>query len=139
MDTLTTGEVAERTGVNIHTVRYYEERGLLPRVPRSAAGHRQFGDEHLAHIRFVKRAQQLGFTLEEIRELLSLRADPGGGEEVREKTEAKIEEVEDKIRDLQKIKEKLTELAAACQVHGDADDCLVLHALEGEETQDRSA
>lgn len=135
MSTLSTGEIAEQAGVNIHTVRYYEERGLLPAVPRSAAGHRQFGDEHLAHIRFVRRAQELGFTLEEIRELLSLRADPEAGEEVREKTEAKIEEVEEKIRDLQRIKEKLTELAEACQEHGDAEDCLVLHALEGREEE----
>ncbi|MFB6286997.1 MAG: MerR family transcriptional regulator [Candidatus Bipolaricaulia bacterium] len=132
MPTLKTGEVAERAGVNIHTVRYYEERDLLPPVPRSAAGHRQFTGEHLAHIRFVKRAQELGFTLEEIRELLSLRADPEAGEEVREKTEEKIEEVRGKIRDLQRIEEKLTELAEACEEHGGAEDCLVLHALEGE-------
>jgi MerR family copper efflux transcriptional regulator len=135
MSTLSTGEIAEQAGVTIHTVRYYEERDLLPPVPRSAAGHRQFDDEHLAHIRFVGRAQELGFTLEEIRELLSLRADPEAGEEVREKTEAKIEEVEEKIRDLQRIKEKLTELAEACQEHGDAEDCLVLHALEGREEE----
>jgi DNA-binding transcriptional MerR regulator len=136
MPTLKTGEIAERAGVNIHTVRYYEERDLLPPVPRSAAGHRQFTAEHLAHIRFVKRAQELGFTLEEIRELLSLRADPEAGKEVREKTEAKIEEVENKIRDLKRIKEKLTELAAACQKHGGAEDCLVLHALEGGREED---
>lgn len=131
MPTLSTGQVAEQANINIHTVRYYEERDLLPPVPRSAAGHRQFGDEHLAHIRFVKRAQELGFTLEEIRELLSLRADSDAGAEIREKTETKIEEVEGKIRDLKRIKEKLTELAEACQEHDDADDCLVLHALEG--------
>lgn len=130
MSTLSTGEIAERADVNIHTVRYYEERDLLPPVPRSAAGHRQFSGEHLAHLRFVKRAQELGFTLEEIRELLSLRADPEAGEEVREKTEEKIEEVKSKIRDLQRIEEKLTELAEACQKHGSAEDCLVLHALE---------
>lgn len=130
MSTLSTGEIAERADVNIHTVRYYEERDLLPPVPRSAAGHRQFSSEHLAHLRFVKRAQELGFTLEEIRELLSLRADPEAGEEVREKTEEKIEEVKSKIRDLQRIEEKLTELAEACQKHGSAEDCLVLHALE---------
>lgn len=135
MPTLKTGDVAERAGVNIHTVRYYEERDLLPPVPRSAAGYRQFTGEHLAHIRFVKRAQELGFTLEEIRELLSLRADPEAGDEVREKTEEKIEEVRGKIRDLQRIEEKLTELAEACQEHGSAEDCLVLHALEGQEKE----
>lgn len=133
MQTLTTGEVADETGVSIHTVRYYEEKGLLPHVPRSAAGHRQFTGEHIAHIRFVKRAQELGFTLEEIKELLSLRASPGAGEEVREKTEAKIEEIEAKVRDLRRIQSKLEELEAACEKHGGADDCLVLHALEDPE------
>lgn len=131
MPTRSTGEVAEQTGVNIHTVRYYEDRDLLPLVPRSAAGHRRFGGEHLAHIRFIKRAQQLGFTLEEIRDLLSLRADPEAGEEVREKTEAKIDEVEEKIEDLQRVRDKLVELADACDANGDADGCLVLHALDG--------
>ena len=75
MPTLSTGDIAERADVNVHTVRYYEERELPPPVPRSVAGHRRFGDQHLSHIRFVKRPQQLGFTLEEIRGLLSPRAD----------------------------------------------------------------
>ena len=131
MGTLTTGEIADRTGVNVHTVRYYEERGLLPPVPRSAGGQRQFDEEHVAHIRFVKRAQRLGFTLEEIRELLSLRARPDAGAEVREQTEAKIREVEAKIEDLRRIRRKLLELAEACDTHGASEDCLVLHALEG--------
>lgn len=131
MATLTTGEIADRTGVNVHTVRYYEDRDLLPPVPRSAGGQRRFDEEHVAHIRFVKRAQQLGFTLEEIRELLSLRASPDAGEEVREKTEAKIREVEAKIADLRRIRQKLVELAEACDTHGAPEDCLVLHALEG--------
>lgn len=133
MSTLTTGEIAERTDVNIHTVRYYEEKELLPPVPRSAAGHRQFGDEHVSHIRFIKRAKQLGFTLSEIRELLSLRAAPDAGTDIREKTQAKIEEVESKIQDLRRIREKLVELDEACDAHNDPSECRVLHALEGPE------
>ena len=77
MDLMTTGEIAERADVNLHTVRYYEKRKLLPEPPRTAAGYRQYGPEHVAYIRFIKRAQSLGFTLEEIRELLALRAAPG--------------------------------------------------------------
>lgn len=136
MSTYTTGEIAETTDVNVHTVRYYEEKDLLPPVPRTSAGHRQFDDEHVAHIRFVKRAQRLGFTLREIRELLSLRATPESGAEVRQKTEAKIAEVEEKIRDLRRIREKLIELAEACEAHGTTEECLVLHALEGSQTED---
>lgn len=130
MATLTTGEVAEQADVNIHTVRYYEKRGLLPEPPRTAAGYRQYDPEYVARIRFVKRAQELGFTLDEIRELLDLRATPEAGAEVREKTSEKIDEVDAKIRDLQKIRSKLVELREQCLEHGSTDDCLVLHALE---------
>ena len=136
MSTLSTGEIAEQAGVTIHTVRYYEERDLLPPVPRSAAGHRQFDDEHLAHIRFVGRAQELGFTLEESRELLSLRADPEAGDDVRRKTRSKIREIETKIEDLRRIRDTLADLEAACDSRGEADECLVLHALEGKRKRD---
>lgn len=131
MPTLTTGEIAERTDVNIHTVRYYEEKDLLPPVPRSAAGHRQFGEEHVSHIRFIKRAKQLGFTLGEIRELLSLRATSEAGADIREKTQAKIEEVEAKIRDLRRIRNTLIKLDEACEANKQTRECLVLHALDG--------
>lgn len=131
MNDLSTGDIADRTGVNVHTVRYYEDRDLLPPVPRSAAGHRQFGEEHVAHIRFIQRAKKLGFTLSEIGELLSLRAGPDAGAEIREKTEEKIEEIEAKISDLRRIRGKLVELADACDAHSAPDECLVLHALEG--------
>lgn len=129
-ENLTTGEVADRAGVNIHTVRYYESRGLLPKPPRTASGYRKYGQEHVAHIRFIKRAQDLGFTLEEIHELLSLRVVPGGGSDVRMKTAEKVQEIESKIRDLERIRLKLLELANACEHHGSPDSCLVLHALE---------
>src|SRR5690625_7963069 len=64
---LKTSELADLAGVNVHTVRYYESRGLLPKPPRTRSGYRMYGSEHVAHIRFIKRAQELGFTLEEIR------------------------------------------------------------------------
>ncbi len=127
---LKTSQLAERAGVNIHTVRYYESRGLLPEPPRTSAGYRQYGQEHLDHIRFIKRSQDLGFTLEEIQELLSLRVVPGGGAEVRSKTAEKLAEIDRKIDDLQRIRAKLVELAAACDHHGSPESCRVLHALQ---------
>ena len=130
MEGLTTSQVAERADVGIHTVRYYEKRGLLPEPPRTAAGYRQYDQEHVSHLRFIKRAQDLGFTLEEIGELLNLRVVPGAGAEVRERTSDKVAEINAKIRDLQRIKAKLIELEAACGHHGSADSCRVLHALE---------
>lgn len=130
MPDLTTSKVAQRADVNLHTVRYYEKRGLLPKPSRTASGYRQYGPEHVAHIRFIKRAQDLGFTLEEIRELLALRAVPGAGAGVRERTAEKVQEIDAKIRDLQRIRGKLLELADACDHHGSPDACLVLHALD---------
>ena len=130
MEKLRTSEVAEQADVNIHTVRYYEKRGLLPEPPRTASGYRTYGPEHVAHIRFIKRAQDLGFTLEEIHELLGLRVVPGAGSDVRAKTAEKVQEIDGKIRDLQRIRQKLLELSAACEHHGSPEACLVLHALE---------
>jgi DNA-binding transcriptional MerR regulator len=135
MKILSTNDVAERAGVNIHTVRYYEQRGLLPEPPRTPAGYRKYGQEHVAHIRFIKRAQDLGFTLEEIRELLDLRAVPDAGADVRAKTEEKVQEIDGKIHDLQRIRAKLVELAGACEKHGSQESCLVLHALEEPQTE----
>lgn len=134
MTPMKTGEIAERAGVGIHTVRYYEERGLLPKPRRSTAGYRQYGPEHLAHLRFIRRAQRLGFTLEEIRELLALRATPEEGARVQ--TTRKIEEIDAKIRDLRRIRAKLTELEAACAQHGSDASCRVLHALDAPDAPD---
>lgn len=130
MEALTTSRVAERADVNLHTVRYYEKRGLLPKPSRTSAGYRQYGPEHVAHLRFIKRAQDLGFTLEEIRELLALRATPESGSEVRAQTARKIDEIDAKVRDLQRIRAKLVELEAACAHHGSDASCRVLHALD---------
>ena len=130
---LTTSAVAKQAGVNLDTVRYYEKRGLLPEPSRSASGYRQYGPEHVKHIRFIKRAQELGFGLEEIRELLELRATPGSRSEVRAKTAEKIDEIQAKIHDLERIRGKLRELSHACDHGGDTEACLVLHALDQNE------
>ncbi len=74
---MTIGQVAAGAGVNIQTVRYYERRGLLPRAPRTASGYRQYDPDAVARLRFIKRAQDLGFSLQEIAELLELRVEHG--------------------------------------------------------------
>ena len=130
-DTLSTSEVADRAGVNVQTVRYYERRGLLPEPPRSEQGHRQYGVEHVDRIRFVKRAQDLGFTLDEAEELLQLRVTPEADRaDVRAKTEAKLSEVRDRIRDLRRIEQTLEELVEKCEGHGSTSECPILHAIE---------
>ena len=130
-ETLTTSEVAEQADVNVQTVRYYERRGLIPEPPRTSAGYRQYSPDHVARIRFIKRAQELGFTLEEANDLLQLRATPDADRaDVRSVAQDKIDEVEAKIRDLQRIRDTLGKLVAACEGHGSTSECPILDALE---------
>ena len=94
MQKLRSGELAKRAGVNIETLRFYERKGLLPHPPRRGSGYREYPVESIRLIRFIKRAQELGFSLCEIRELLALRVRPGVTcAEVREKAEQKVDEV----------------------------------------------
>lgn len=130
-DTLTTGEAADRADVNVQTVRYYERRGLIPEPPRTSGGFRQYSPDHVARIRFIKRAQELGFTLEEAGDLLSLRATPDADRaDVRAVAQEKRDEIEQKIADLQRMQATLDHLIAACEGHGTTDECPILHALE---------
>lgn len=127
------GEVASRADVNKETVRYYEKRGLIPKPDRRRSGYRIFTHRHIEQIRFIKRAQELGFTLSEIKELLELRLDGDSScEQVREKAELKLGEVKQKIKDLKNIKEVLGELIEACKADKTTEECVILNALEGE-------
>src|SRR6516225_4443730 len=99
---LTISRLAQLGGVNLETIRYYEREGLLPKPPRTEAGYRLFPSETARRLRFIKRAQELGFSLGEIRELLTLRMKPGTKREhIRSRAEAKITDIEQKIRTLE--------------------------------------
>jgi Hg(II)-responsive transcriptional regulator len=128
---LTRGELAKRGGVNIETIRYYERLGLLPKPPRSAAGYRLFAADDARRVRFIKRAQELGFSLKEIEELLALQSAPHTTRaDVHKKTAAKIAEIEEKLRDLQAIKESLERLTAACSGRGPVGGCPILESFD---------
>jgi MerR family mercuric resistance operon transcriptional regulator len=130
MERLTIGELAKRGGVNLETVRYYERQGLLPAPPRSPSGYRLFPPESVRRIRFIKRAQELGFSLKEIRELLALRVDPEGtSADVRKRAEAKIADIEEKVQTLRSMKRALTKLTAACCSDGSISECPILESL----------
>jgi MerR family copper efflux transcriptional regulator len=91
------GEAAERGGVNLQTIRYYEREGLLPSAPRLSSGYRTFSQSTVCRLRFIKPAQELGFPLSEIRELLSLRVDTNRDRaEVRALAEAKVADIEER-------------------------------------------
>jgi len=109
------GEVAEGGGVTLQTIRYYEREGLLPEPPRSSSGYRMYSDEAVRRVRFIKRAQELGFSLKEIKELLALRFNSQtSSADVRERVQARLADVEDKLRALKAIKQALQRVACSC-------------------------
>lgn len=133
MQNLKTGDLAKQAGVNVETLRFYERKGLLPRPPRRLSGYREYPVESVRRIRFIKRAQELGFSLKEIQELLALKVRPGVTcVEVREKAEQKVADVRQKIADLKAIEKALHKLTATCSGSGPATDCPILDHLEGE-------
>ena len=132
METLRTGELARKAGVHVETLRFYERRGILPEPPRRASGYREYPSDTVELIRFIKRAQQLGFSLEEIRELLDFRNVPGRATgKVPRLVKAKISEIEHKIRDLQAMREALDGLLDACEGTGSPTCCPIIESLSG--------
>jgi MerR family mercuric resistance operon transcriptional regulator len=132
METLTTSRVAQLGGVNLETIRYYERRGLLQKAPRTEAGYRQFSPETAQRLRFIKRAKELGFSLDEIGELLALRVQPKQKRaDVRTRAEAKIADIESKIETLAAMKTVLRGLVDQCE-HCASDECPILASLDGE-------
>ena len=128
---LTIGQVATAADVNIQTIRYYERRGLFAVPKRTPAGYRQYAEDAVERLRFIKHAQELGFSLQEIQELLGLRVRHGAAcDAVERKTRLKIDVVQQRIRDLQRMKHTLERLAAACAVRRPTAECPILEVLE---------
>ena len=134
MEGLTTGKLAKECGVNVETIRYYERHGLLPKVPRTPSGYRKFADADVNRLRFIRRTQELGFTLKEVKELLAIRVKPGSScGDVRRKAEAKIADFDQKVRHLQAIREALVRMKETCTGRGPLTNCSILEALNGQE------
>lgn len=131
-NTFKIGETARRAGVHKETVRYYEKRNLIPKPARLRSGYRLFTRRHIDQIKFIKRAQELGFTLSEIKELLELRMDENTTcSDIKKEAREKYMDVVNKIEDLQRIKNTLVELIDACEGNGPKGECPILDALEG--------
>ena len=127
----TIGRVAAEVGVNIQTIRYYERRGLLAAPHRTASGYRQYSDDAVDRLRFIKHAQELGFSLKDVQELLELRVRRGAAcDAVERSARQQIERVQRKIRSLQRMEHTLERLAAACAARRPTDVCPILEALE---------
>src|SRR5216683_2253221 len=133
MNSLTIGHLARESGMNLETVRYYERRGLLPKPPRSVSGYRLYPIEATQRLRFIQRAKELGFSLKEIGELLSLRLSPTTtSARIRAKAKSKINDIRSKIRSLESMEKTLRKLTKSCPGCGPLAQCPILESLDRE-------
>ena len=131
MTELTIGELARATGVGVETIRFYQRRKLVAEPRRPASGYRKYDDEAARRIRFIRQAQDLGFSLKEIRDLLTLRIDPKVScADVKARAESKIAEVDRKIATLRRIRRALGGITESCAGSGPTSDCPILEAIE---------
>jgi MerR family mercuric resistance operon transcriptional regulator len=131
MEIFTIGQLAKKANVNLETIRFYERRGLLPEPPRNKSGHRQYSIKDLRRTEFIKRTQSLGFSLQEISDLLSLRVESGKTcGDVKLRVKAKLIDIEEKIETLQRMKEVLLRLETNCPGKGPLNECPILETLD---------
>lgn len=128
---MTIGELARRSGVGVETIRFYQREGLIVEPPRRGSAYRRYTEDVVRHVRFIRRAKDLGFTLDETRDLLLLRVEPGAScEDVRVRALAKLADIDEKVRSLERMKVALRELTEACSGDGSAGACPILDALD---------
>lgn len=134
MNAFTIGTLARSASVGVETVRYYQRRGLLPEAVGKRGAFRVYGEAELARLRFIRRAQTLGFSLDEIAGLLALDQETDR-ENVRALARAKIVDVELRIRQLEDVRNALQELVTCCEHTEAPAPCPILRALGGEQTE----
>src|SRR5712691_9846573 len=138
MGPLTIGALAKRAGVGVETVRFYERRGLVRRPARPGTGYRSYPEEAVGRIRFIRNAQALGFSLQEIKELLALRMTTGTScAAVRSRAAAKVADVKRRMADMERIRNALEKLVAACPGRGALASCTILDALDSSQIRVR--
>ena len=129
---MTIGKAAKRANVNIQTLRYYERRNLLRPATREESGYRVYDEDSVSRLRFIKFAQELGFSLRDIKELLSLRTDKSGCEKTKVRTSRKLIEIEEKISRLERMRETLRSLMNECDSSKTGGSCPILFHFEKE-------
>jgi MerR family copper efflux transcriptional regulator len=132
MSSLSIGQLAQQAGVAIDTVRYYERNALLAPAGRLASGYRRYGATELKRLRFIRRAKALGFSLDDIRDLLTL-SDERDVAQVKRAAQRKLGDIEQRIAELERIRAGLNTLITACPGHGRAEACPILNALTQED------
>ena len=130
MESLTIGQLAQRAGVGVETIRFYEREGLLSEPPRRPSGYRDYPPEIVARVVFIRRAKGLGFTLREINELLDLRVRPRRNcVQVKRSADAKIADIDGKIASLRRMRRALRGLTKACEQRTPTTECPILVSL----------
>ena len=130
-ESLSIGQVAKQTGIGIEAIRFYERERLIETPSRTDSGYRQFTQSHIKRLLFIQQGKSLGFSLTEIKELLSIREDPdSGSHEIKALALAKLQNIETKIRMLQGMKKTLKRLVDSCPGQGPKQDCPILEALD---------
>jgi MerR family transcriptional regulator, copper efflux regulator len=134
MKSMKIGEVAKRSGVGIETIRYYEREGLLQEPERRPSGYRQYDESTINRLEYISRAKELGFTLAEIRELLELSfVAHTGCVHIRQRAEGKITDIENKIRNLQRMRRSLRSIVNQCKTKDSPHDCPLVHGVHDAE------
>ena len=134
MTLINIGQVAKQTGVTVEAVRFYEKQGLIAAPQRTDAGYRQYPLDAVKRVQFIQRAKEAGFTLKDIGELLALRQKPGTScADIKLRATQKIEEVDQKIHDLNRIRDALGRMVLKCSGRGELSGCPILEELELEE------
>ncbi|MFQ5699373.1 MAG: heavy metal-responsive transcriptional regulator [Myxococcota bacterium] len=127
------GEVARAAGIGIDAIRFYERQGLIEKPARRPSGYRVYGPQAVSHLRFIKRAKELGFSLKEISELLSLDADSRAtAGDVKALAEQKLGDIEERIRALRRMQRALRRVAEGCPGQGPTSGCSILRSLNGQ-------
>ena len=128
------GEVAKAAELGVHAVRFYEREGLIGKPARRPSGYREYSPDTVESLRFIRRAKELGFSLKEISELLSLETDPQAtAAEVKKLAEAKLDDIESKIRAFQRMRRALRKVTGGCPGSGPTSGCSILRTLTREE------
>lgn len=136
MTQLSIGQIAKQTDITVETIRFYEKKGLIDTPDRTESGYRQYPEETVKRIRFIQRAKDVGFTLGDIAELLHLRREPGSScTDIKLRATDKIEEVDQKIQELQKIRDALARMIMKCSGSGALSECPILEELDIDEVK----
>jgi len=130
MKTMRIGEVAKLSGTGIETIRFYEREGLLLEPERRPSGYRQYDEASVERLNYIRRAKELGFTLAEIRELLQLSFVASHCEHIRQRAEAKIADIEQKILSLRQMKRSLGKIVEHCRTKDSTEDCPLVHQVK---------